>query len=205
MIEKFYQLSRIFKTKVRIYIYFKIAKTKIIMNKFLEIAQLGNPILRQQALPVDNFIKLNFVEFIDRAIATVMEAKGVGIAAPQLFRSQRLFILASHPNERYPHAPKMSPTAIINPQIIGHNDETQKDWEGCLSLPGIRGLVPRYTKIEVEYTTRDGKLERKIFTDFIARVFQHELDHLDGLVFLDRIETTKDLYSEAEYHKIVKQ
>jgi peptide deformylase len=167
------------------------------MNKFLEIAQLGNPILRQQALPVDNFIDFNLVEFIDRAIATVIEAKGVGIAAPQLFRSQRLFILASHPNQRYPHAPKMPPTAIINPQIIDRNDETQKDWEGCLSVPGIRGLVPRYTKIEVEYTTREGKLERKIFTDFIARVFQHELDHLDGLVFLDRIETTKDLYSES--------
>jgi peptide deformylase len=169
----------------------------------LEIAQLGNPILRQQALPVDNFIDFNFVEFIDRAIATVIEAKGVGIAAPQLFRSQRLFILASHPNERYPHAPKIPPTAIINPQIINHNDKTRKDWEGCLSVPGIRGLVPRYTQIEVEYTAREGNLERKIFTDFIARVFQHELDHLDGLVFLDRIETTKDLYSESEYQKII--
>jgi peptide deformylase len=112
--------------------------------------------------------------------------------------------LASHPNQRYPHAPEMPPTAIINPKIIVHSTESQKDWEGCLSVPGIRGLVPRYQKIEVEYTTRDGKLERKIFTDFIARVFQHELDHLDGLLFLDRIETTQDLYSEAEYQKLIK-
>jgi peptide deformylase len=174
------------------------------MTKFPEIAQLGNPILRQRAVPIENFTDPNLARFIALAIATVKDKSGVGIAAPQLFESKRLFILASHPNQRYPHAPEMPLTAIINPKIIVHSTESQKDWEGCLSVPGIRGLVPRYQKIEVEYTTRDGKLERKIFTDFIARVFQHELDHLDGLLFLDRIETTQDLYSEAEYQKLIK-
>jgi peptide deformylase len=74
-------------------------------------------------------------------------------------------------------------------------------WEGCLSLPGIRGLVPRYQAIEVEYTTRDGQLHRQELTDFVARIFQHEYDHLEGIVFLDRLERTQDLMTEQEYQQ----
>lgn len=123
----------------------------------------------------------------------------MGIAAPQVGESVRLFIVASHPNPRYPNAPQMSPTAMINSRIVDHSPETEKGWEGCLSVPGIRGLVPRYTTIQVEYTGRDGILYQQTFTDFVARIFQHELDHLDGIVFLDRVETTQDLMSEREY------
>ena len=86
---------------------------------------------------------------------------------------------------------------------MSHGSEIVKDWEGCLSVPGIRGLVPRYREIEVEYTTRTGQQERKILTDFVARIFQHELDHLNGILFIDHIEDEQDLYTEAEYQKIV--
>lgn len=94
---------------------------------------------------------------------------------------------------------------MINPRILSHSDEVVKGWEGCLSVPGIRGLVPRYRAIEVEYTGRDGKLHRQQLNDFVARIFQHELDHLDGIVFLDRVETTQDLMSEKEYQERVVQ
>jgi peptide deformylase len=97
----------------------------------------------------------------------------------------------------------MEPTAAIEPRIVAHGDEIVKDWEGCLSIPGLRGLVPRYRTIEVEYTTRDGRIQTQILTDFVARIFQHELDHLNGLVFLDRIESTQDLYTEQEYQKLI--
>jgi peptide deformylase len=95
----------------------------------------------------------------------------------------------------------MAPTAMINPRIIAHSGEVVKDWEGCLSVPGIRGSVPRYREIEVEYSDREGQLCRQVLTDFIARIFQHELDHLNGTVFLDRLETTHDLISDQEYHR----
>jgi peptide deformylase len=97
----------------------------------------------------------------------------------------------------------MQPTAMINPRIIAHSSEMLKDWEGCLSVPDIRGLVPRYQTVEVEYTDCYGNLQKQELTDFIARIFQHEYDHLEGLVFLDRVENNHDLISEEEYQKSV--
>lgn len=167
----------------------------------LDIAELGNPILRCQAQSVDTVREPKIIQLIDDLIATAQLNNGVGIAAPQVSQSYRLFIVASRPSIRYPQAPKMNPTAMINPTIISYSKEIVKDWEGCLSVPGWRGLVPRDRVIEVEYTTIAGDRLRKIFTDFIARIFQHELDHLDGIVFLDRLESKGDLYTEAEYQK----
>jgi peptide deformylase len=97
----------------------------------------------------------------------------------------------------------MEPTAMINPRIIASSTEKFKDWEGCLSIPGIRGLVPRSRSIEIEYTSRDGQLHQQELTDFVARIFQHEQDHLDGIVFLDRVESTQELMTEDEYQKQV--
>jgi peptide deformylase len=93
----------------------------------------------------------------------------------------------------------MAPTAVINPEIIRLSDELEKGWEGCLSIPGIRGLVPRSTRIVVRYITHEGNVREEEFTGFIARVFQHEYDHLNGTVFLDRVESTWDIITEKEY------
>jgi peptide deformylase len=171
------------------------------MAESLQVAQLGNPVLRQQAQLVDNIPDKRLQQLIDDLIATAVGANGVGIAAPQVSQSCRLFIVASRPNPRYPNAPQMEPTAMINPQIIAHSTEVVKGWEGCLSVPGIRGLVPRYQAIEVEYTSRNGKMQGQVFTDFVARIFQHEYDHLDGIIFLDRVESTQDLMTEQEYQQ----
>jgi len=173
------------------------------MAKLLEIAQLGDPILRKKASYVHKILDKQTQELIDELIFTVDEVNGVGIAAPQVNESYQIFIMASHPNPRYPNAPVMEPTAIINPKIITYSDEVIKDWEGCLSIPGIRGLVPRHKSIFVDYTTREGKQVKTEFTDFIARIFQHEYDHLNGIVFLDRLETVKDIITEKEFLKLI--
>jgi peptide deformylase len=171
------------------------------MPEILQISQLGNPVLRRRSQFVDNIKADRIQELIDNLISTVQQANGVGIAAPQVAMGDRLFVVASRPNLRYPQAPHMEPTAMINPRIIASSTEKAKDWEGCLSIPGIRGLVPRSRSIEIEYTSRDGQLHRQEFTDFVARIFQHEHDHLDGIVFLDRVESTQELMTEDEYQK----
>ncbi len=173
------------------------------MTELRPIIQLGNPQLRQKAAWVDNIQNESIQQLIDELIASVAKADGVGIAAPQVAQSYRLFIVASRPNPRYPNAPEMEPTAMINPKIVTHSTEVTKGWEGCLSVPGIRGLVPRYQTIEVEYSDRYGNLQRQELTDFVARIFQHEYDHLDGIVFVDRLETTLDMITEQEYQNQV--
>ncbi len=174
------------------------------MGKLLQIVQLGHSILRQKAKTVTNIKDRQIQVLIDDLIATVMDVEGVGIAAPQVYQSVKVFIVASHPNPRYPNAPKMEPTAMINPKLLRYNKVKHKDWEGCLSIPGIRGLIPRYTTVKFEYTDRTGKLVRTEYAnDFLARIFQHELDHLKGTVFLDRLESNKDIITEKEYQRLV--
>ena len=172
------------------------------MSKIRQISLLGHPILREPAEEVEDITDPLVQQIIDDMLLTVVDAKGVGIAAPQIYEAQRIFIVASRPNERYPDAPKMEPTAVINPEIIWKSEEMSRSWEGCLSIPGVRGLVPRSRKINVRYTTRDGEVVEREYSGFIARIFQHEFDHLEGLVFFDRLESTRDIVMEKEYHRV---
>jgi len=167
----------------------------------MAIAQLGNPVLRQIAQPIDNPDAPQVQTLIDSLIEILYRTNGVGIAAPQVAISQQLMIVASHPNARYPNAPHMEPTPMINPRLVSHGEKVVKDWEGCLSVPGIRGQVPRYESIEVAYCDRHGRLQQRELTGFIARIFQHECDHLTGQVFLDRLETVRDIITDQEYSK----
>ena len=167
----------------------------------LEICQLGNPILRQIAEPITEISQPEIQQLIDQMLELTFLSKGMGLAAPQIGRSLQILIIASHPNVRYPYAPQMSPTALINPQIISHSQTEVKGWEGCLSVPGLRGMIPRFEMVEVSYSDRQGRSILQSFTDFVARIFQHEYDHLQGKVFLDRLESNLDLYTEAEFLK----
>ena len=170
----------------------------------LQIAELGQPVIRKKASRVKKIDDPLIGQLIDDLTATVKEVDGVGIAAPQVYKSLQLFILASHPNKRYPKAPKMKPHAVINPKIISYSQKTEKGWEGCLSIPGIRGLVPRHESIEVEYSTREGGKTRKRFKGFVAKIFQHEFDHIQGTVFLDRLDSSKDIITEKEYQRALR-
>ena len=172
------------------------------MPKILQIAEIGSPILRQRSQAVTDITDPQLDDLIVDLMATADVANGVGIAAPQVAASMRLFIVASRPSPRYPHAPLMAPTAMINPEIIDRSGELVAGWEGCLSVPDTRGLVLRDRTIEVRYLTKSGALIQQELTGFVARIFQHELDHLDGILFPDRVANLADLITEAEYLKI---
>ncbi len=175
------------------------------MARILEIAELGAPVIREHAAEVPDIHNHQLQTFIDDLLATAADEHGMGIAAPQVSVSKRIIILSPHPNARYPYAPSMEPTAMINPELTWVSPEIHKDWEGCLTVPGIRGFVPRHQTIQVRYQTREGVVIESEYEGFLARVFQHEVDHLDGLVFLDRVESTKDLVTEKEWQKIIAQ
>jgi peptide deformylase len=170
------------------------------MAKLRQIAQLGAAVLRQKAETIE-FDAINTRSIISDMLATLADSNGVGLAAPQIYEPYRIVIIASRPTPRYPNAPEMEPTVMINPTFRILSEQTTKDWEGCLSIPGIRALVPRFTQIEVSYTDQQGKSVSQHFEDFIARVFQHEYDHLNGIVYLDRVENNTDIISEKEFLK----
>ena len=172
------------------------------MARILEIAELGALVIRQTAAEVTDIHDPQLQTLIDDLFATAADESGMGIAAPQVSISKRIIILAPHPNTRYPYAPSMEPTAMINPELTWGSPDIHKDWEGCLTVPGIRGLVPRHQTVRVRYQNREGALIEVEYEGFLARIFQHEVDHLDGLVFLDRVDSTKDLVTEQEWKKI---
>jgi peptide deformylase len=167
------------------------------------VLQLGNPLLRVPARAVSIGDDVPANELITDLLDTVAATKGVGIAAPQIGVLLQIIVIASGPNARYPDAPTVGPFAIINPIIQWLSDETEKDWEGCLSIPGIRGLVTRSKQIRVlGGIFPSHKPVIMEYEGFAARVFQHEIDHLQGKLFIDRVESTLDLVTEQEYARI---
>lgn len=173
----------------------------------LQIAQLGHPVLRRKAKIVkdDQLHSQVIRQLIGDMLATLEESGGVGVAAPQVYHSLQIMIVASTPTPSYPHAPKMKPMVMINPQLVSHSEEIVDGWEGCLSIPQLRGLTPRFQSITIQYTTPKGKIIKKKYTDFVARIFQHEYDHLQGILFIDRIKSSQDLISEKEFQKLLKK
>ncbi len=172
------------------------------MASISEIAQLGAKVLRLQADVVTDIQSLEIQQLIKTLQDTLASTQGVGIAAPQISESKQVIIIASRPTLRYPNAPLIEPTVMINPSFQTLSDTQEKDWEGCLSIPGIRALVPRYKEILITYNNEQGDLVEARLEGFVARVFQHEFDHLEGKVYLDRVENNRDIFAESEYFKI---
>ena len=181
-----------------------------------EVLQLGNPLLREIAKPIaiNNSHGIstpaidaqNLAQLAQDMLDTMLAEGGIGIAAPQIGVSLRVMLVASQPNARYPHAPAMAPILMLNPLLEWSSDVTVKDWEGCLSVPGIRALVPRSVHIRVRYTDAGTLQETLIeYRDFVARVWLHEFDHLNGIVYPDRMESTRDMVTEAEFRKLTSQ
>lgn len=164
-----------------------------------QIALLGNPVLRTPAEAVTFPLSDEVRALIDDMVATMREADGVGIAAPQVHQSLAIFVVAPRPSPRYPDAVEEPPVVAINPEIVERSAEMVKGWEGCLSIPGLRGEVPRHRRILARYQDLGGAHVVREFEDFPARIFQHEDDHLRGLMFLDRLESPRDLACEREH------
>ena len=152
-----------------------------------DILKMGNPDLLKVSEPVD-FEKDDLATLIEDMKETMKANDGAGLAAPQIGVFKRLVIFGFDTNDRYPEAGSVPFTVLINPIITPLSDEQENGWEGCLSVPGLRGVVPRYTHIKYEgYDAEGNKIEREV-EDFHARVVQHECDHLDGILYPMKIE-----------------
>jgi peptide deformylase len=163
-----------------------------------EILKMGDPRLLRVAKPVENIHAPELKTIIADMYETMQTASGVGLAAPQIGVDLRLMIFGFDANPRYPGEPPVPATTLINPWLEVLTDDTEDGWEGCLSLPGMRGLVPRAAHIRYGGTLDDGgKLSREV-TGFHARVFPHEFDHLEGVLYPQRItDMTKFGFIEA--------
>ena len=160
---------------------------------------MGHPVLRERARPVapSELKDPLFQKLIDDMVETMHEYHGVGLAAPQVHEGVRLFVavLDDDPDS------ESEATVIINPDIIPNAPDKREGWEGCLSIPDIRGMVPRFTDITVLALDRRGKKIELKLKDFSARVAQHETDHLDGVLFFDRMTSMQSLTYLEEYSK----
>ncbi len=161
----------------------------------LKVARLGNPVLRKAAedVPPEQISSPLFQKLVDDMIATMKEYDGVGLAAVQVHEFKKIAVLEVADNPRYPHKPRVPLTVLVNPDFTPLSDETEEDWEGCLSIPELRGIVPRYKSIRVQARDRHGKELDFVASGFHARVIQHESDHLNGKVFLDRMRDLSTL------------
>lgn len=137
--------------------------------------------------------------FIDELIRCGHDNLGVGIAAPQVGQSLRLFIMEPKPNPRYPDAPHLEAMAVINPEILRVSEEMETGWEGCLSVPGFRGKVPRHLEVDVTFLDRSGQRHYQRYTGFMARLFQHEFDHLEGILYPERMAKGESLVTLEEF------
>lgn len=167
----------------------------------LKVARMGHPVLRTRAREVERaeLKQASMQKFIDDLIDTMHEYHGVGLAAPQVHEGLRIFVAAIDPQVDEPLSPDNDPIVLINPMITPIGTDLVEDWEGCLSIPDIRGRVPRARAIKVSAMDRSGGKIEVASRDFPARVIQHETDHLDGVLFLDRMRTFESLTFCEEY------
>lgn len=159
------------------------------MSTILPVAQRGEAILNLTAAEVAKS-ELNSEWLNQLAVAmhaTMTERNGVGIAAPQVYVSKRVIIVALRPNLRYPDAPEVDAVVMVNPEILERSEATVLGEEGCLSVPDERGQVARAETVKVRYLTLQGEPIETIYKGFPARIVQHEVDHLDGVLFIQRI------------------
>ncbi|HWM91464.1 MAG TPA: peptide deformylase [Thermoanaerobaculia bacterium] len=165
------------------------------------IVRLGHPALRKPAQPAapERIREAELQQLIEDMVETMREAAGVGLAAPQIGIELQVFIYAAegHP-ERHPDIPLH---VVINPMITPHHRELVYDWEGCLSIPDLRGMVPRQLAVRVQGLDRDGRRLDYVASDFEARIVQHEYDHLNGIVFLDRMRDLRTLGYTEEWNE----
>jgi peptide deformylase len=155
------------------------------------VLKMGHPILRQVAMPITQFgaeLRALLTDMED----TMRELHGAGIAAPQIGVSQRVVIFEVKENPRYPHVAPVPYTVLINPELTPLGEEAEEGWEGCLSVPGMRGLVPRFRRLRYRGVDQKGVPLDRTVEGFHARVVQHEVDHLDGILYPQRIRDLRN-------------
>ena len=164
-----------------------------------EILKMGDPRLLEKSKPIKDLKTINLDHIIQDMIDTMKANDGAGLAAPQIGINIQLVIFGFKKNDRYPDAEEVPFTVLINPKITPMDDELEDGWEGCLSVPGLRGVVPRYKKISYQGIDQYGKKIERTVDGFHARVVQHECDHLFGILYPMRI---KD-FSKFGFHEVL--
>ena len=167
-----------------------------------KVSQMGHPVLRQRAadIPPDQMQSPLIQRLIDDMIETMIDYEGIGLAAPQVFEPLRLIVLGN-PNADPEDEAAIPLTVLFNPQFTSLSPERLDAWEGCLSIPQLRGVVPRSAAVEVRGYDREGRAVELEAEELFARVLQHEIDHLDGVLFLDRMDDLQTLTFVEEYQR----
>ncbi len=158
-----------------------------------EVLRMGDPRLLRIAEEVDAFNTPELLALLADMRDTMHEMNGVGLAAPQIGVNLRVVIFEVEGNPRYPEAEAVPQTVLINPKITPLKNKMEEDWEGCLSVPGLRGMVPRYTHVRYQGFNELGEKIDRTVSDFHARVVQHECDHLDGILYPMRMRDLRKL------------
>jgi len=169
----------------------------------LKVAHMGHPVLREKAKPIEPaaIATPSVRQLIDDMIETMREYHGIGLAAPQVHESVRIFVAGLEKEDTLTGVTEIVPIAVVNPEITALGRDLVEDWEGCLSIPDIRGKVPRNRRVRVRGFGRDGEALDMELEDFQARVFQHENDHLNGILFFDRMKSFETLAFLDEYSR----
>ena len=173
------------------------------MRRPLRIAQIGHPILRQptRMLTREELLSEEIQSFLDDLVETMREASGAGLAANQVYQSLRICAVEVRDNSRYPYRPNIPLTILVNPILTPASDETFVNYEGCLSVPNLRGQVRRYCEVHVEALDREGNSISTVVKGMTAATYQHEVDHLDGRIFLDRVEDPNSVVTLENFQR----
>ncbi|MEO5676824.1 MAG: peptide deformylase [Usitatibacter sp.] len=169
-----------------------------------EVLRMGHPVLREKAKEVENLATPELRDLVADMKETMAAKSGAGLAAPQIGVSQRVVIFGVESNPRYPDAEPVPFTVLVNPKLVMLSRDVDEDWEGCLSVPGMRGVVPRYTKLRYSGFDEEGNPIERVAEGFHARVVQHECDHLDGILYPQRMTDmrtfgfTKELFPDED-------
>jgi peptide deformylase len=168
-----------------------------------KIAQIGHPVLRQRAREVtlEELRSPGMQQFIDDLVETMRDASGAGLAAIQVYETIRICAIEVSSNPRYPYKPNIPLTILVNPVLTPVGDEMYDNYEGCLSVPNLRGIVPRYLHLRCQAWDRHGNPIDEVVHGLKAGTYQHEVDHLDGTVFLDRVRDPKTLTTWTEFER----
>ncbi|HWM85786.1 MAG TPA: peptide deformylase [Kofleriaceae bacterium] len=168
-----------------------------------KIASIGHPVLREPARRVtrEELASPAMQSFIDDLVETMRDASGAGLAANQIYEPVRICAIEVSDNPRYPYKPNIPLTILVNPELELVGDETFENYEGCLSVPNLRGLVPRGTRVRLRAWDRHGAAIEQNVGGLTAGTFQHEVDHLDGVLFVDRVRDPKTLCTWAEFDR----
>jgi peptide deformylase len=169
------------------------------------IVKIGQPVLRAKTrdLSPREAVSPAIKSFAARMVKTMRHSRGVGLAANQVGDSRRILVMECRGNPRYPNRPSFPLRTYFNARIVKYSKKKIRDWEGCLSIPGYRGLVPRSDKVTFEAIGPKGKRVRRTLKGFEARVLQHEVDHLNGFFYIDRMGHFRDFFHLDEFEKKV--